>query len=127
MPARVRDGALTQRARGARWIPAGGSTPLGVLGHVNAALELAEQIDARRVPSAEHVVVPLGTGGTAAGLALGVRDRRTRHRVVGVRVVPRDRRRARSASCGSRNATARSSSACGERVPRIDPERLVHR
>jgi 1-aminocyclopropane-1-carboxylate deaminase/D-cysteine desulfhydrase-like pyridoxal-dependent ACC family enzyme len=27
-----------------RWIPPGGTSPLGMLGHVNAALELAEQI-----------------------------------------------------------------------------------
>ena len=38
--------AMRERIRGARWIAAGGSTPLGVLGHVNAGLELIEQVDA---------------------------------------------------------------------------------
>ncbi|HEY9225683.1 MAG TPA: pyridoxal-phosphate dependent enzyme, partial [Gemmatimonadaceae bacterium] len=57
----------TQHARGAKWIAAGGSTPLGILGHVNAGLELVDQIDAGVLPEPRNVVVPLGTGGTAAG------------------------------------------------------------
>jgi len=81
--------AMTQHLRGARWIAAGGSTPLGVLGHVNAALELIDQIDAGALPGPAAVVVPLGTGGTAAGLALGFAIARRDITVVGVRVVPR--------------------------------------
>jgi 1-aminocyclopropane-1-carboxylate deaminase/D-cysteine desulfhydrase-like pyridoxal-dependent ACC family enzyme len=77
-----------RRARGARWISAGGSTPLGVLGHVNAGLELAEQINAGELPAPAAVVVPLGTGGTAAGLALAFAIAGLDVRVVGVRVVP---------------------------------------
>ncbi len=76
------------RARGARWIAAGGSTPLGVLGHVNAGLELAEQITSDEIPSPAMVVVPLGTGGTAAGLALAFAIAGLDVKVVGVRVVP---------------------------------------
>lgn len=72
-----------------RWIPAGGSTPAGILGHVNAALELAEQIEAGLLPAPTHVVVPLGSGGTAAGLALGFAAARADITVVGARVVPR--------------------------------------
>ena len=72
-----------------RWIPAGGSAPLGVLGHVNAALELVEQIRAGRAPEPTHVVVPLGSGGTAAGLALGFAAAGVDIVVVGARVVPR--------------------------------------
>ena len=53
------------------WIPLGGSSPLGTLGHVNAGLELAGQIRDGLLPQPTQVVVPLGTGGTAAGLALG--------------------------------------------------------
>lgn len=81
--------ALTQRLRGARWIPAGGASPLGVLGHVNAALEFAEQVERGECELPEAVVVPLGTGGTAAGLALGFRIAGLGVHVVGVRVVPR--------------------------------------
>lgn len=78
-----------QRMRGARWIAAGGSTPLGVLGHVNAGLELVEQIESGVLPPPSSVVVPLGTGGTAAGLALAFAIARKPVVVVGARVVPR--------------------------------------
>lgn len=81
--------AWAWRQRGARWVAAGGSTPLGILGHVNAGLELVAQIDAGELPQPERVVVPLGTGGTAAGLALAFRIARRDIRVIGVRVVPR--------------------------------------
>jgi D-cysteine desulfhydrase len=81
--------AWIERARGARWIPAGGSSPLGVLGHVNAGLELIDQIDAGAMPEPKTVVVPLGTGGTAAGLALAFAIAQRPIRVVGARVVPR--------------------------------------
>lgn len=72
-----------------RWIPAGGAATVAILGHVNAALELAEQIAAGECDEPERVFVPLGTGGTAAGLALGFRIAGLRARVVAVRVVPR--------------------------------------
>jgi D-cysteine desulfhydrase len=78
-----------QRAQGATWIAAGGSTPLGVLGHVNAGLELVEQIERGEIPTPGMVVVPLGTGGTAAGLALAFAIAGLDVRVIAVRVVPR--------------------------------------
>ena len=82
--------ALTRRLSGkARWIPFGGTSPLGILGHVNAALELADQVEAGELPMPSRVVVPLGTGGTAAGLALGFAAAGMRTRVIGARVVPR--------------------------------------
>lgn len=81
--------AWKQRAEGARWIPAGGRSPLGTLGHVNAALELANQISAGELASPHHVIVPLGTGGTAAGLTLGFAIAGVETTVVGARVVPR--------------------------------------
>jgi len=81
--------AFAQRLRGARWIAAGGSTPLGILGHVNAGLELVAQIDAGGVPAPRRVIVPLGTGGTLAGLTLAFAIAARGIEVVGVRVVPR--------------------------------------
>jgi D-cysteine desulfhydrase len=81
--------AFAARLRGAHWVPAGGSTPLGVLGQVNAALELSEQVEDRLVPRPDRVVVPLGTGGTVAGLALGFAIANLETEVIGVRVVPR--------------------------------------
>ena len=77
---------LTRRAH---YIPLGGSTPLGTLGHVNAALELAEQVDAGELPHPLRVVVPLGSGGTAAGLALGFAIAGMETTLVGARVGPR--------------------------------------
>lgn len=70
-------------------VPAGGSSPLGVLGHVDAALELAAQVARGECPRPARVVLPLGTGGTAAGLLLGFAIAGLDTRVVAVRVVPR--------------------------------------
>lgn len=53
------------------WLPAGGATPLGVLGSVNALLECAGQLTAEGFPRPEAIVVPYGSGGTAAGLLVG--------------------------------------------------------
>ncbi len=68
-----------------RWIPGGGAHPRAVLGHLLAALELATQLDA----PPDAIVVPLGTGGTAAGIALGVAWLGWPTRVIAVRVAPR--------------------------------------
>jgi 1-aminocyclopropane-1-carboxylate deaminase/D-cysteine desulfhydrase-like pyridoxal-dependent ACC family enzyme len=75
--------------RPALYIPLGGSTALGTLGHVNAALELADQIEAGALPRPARVVVPLGSGGTAAGLALGFAMSGLDAVVIGARVGPR--------------------------------------
>ena len=79
------------RALGTRahWVPIGGSSALGALGHVNAALELAAQVAAGTLPEPSRLYVPLGSGGTAAGLALGAAIAGLRTVVVGVRVAPR--------------------------------------
>ena len=58
--------------RRVRWIPAGGSSPLGALGHAAAALELADQLGREHAPPPDTLVVPLGSGGTAAGLLVGL-------------------------------------------------------
>lgn len=52
-------------------VPLGGSSWQGTVGYVNAALELAAQIDAGDIPCPDRVYVALGTMGTAVGLALG--------------------------------------------------------
>jgi D-cysteine desulfhydrase len=82
--------AAARRLRGGvHWVPAGGSVPLGAIGHVSAALELAAQIKAARLPVPDVIVAPLGSGGTVAGLLVGLALAELRTRVVGVRVVPR--------------------------------------
>ena len=85
----LRAAALRLRERGTRWIPAGGSSPLGVLGQVDGALELADQIAAGLLPTPRRIVVPLGSGGTAAGLALGARLAGIEAEIIAVRVAPR--------------------------------------
>jgi 1-aminocyclopropane-1-carboxylate deaminase/D-cysteine desulfhydrase-like pyridoxal-dependent ACC family enzyme len=82
--------ATTRRVlRRVRWIPAGGSSPLGALGHATAALELADQLAREPTPAPDTLVVPLGSGGTAAGLLVGLALAGLPTRVLGVRVVPR--------------------------------------
>lgn len=81
--------ALHRFRSSARWIPAGGTAPLGILGHVDGALELVAQVNAGMLPSPSRVVVALGSGGTAAGLLLGFGIAGLQTEVVGVQVVPR--------------------------------------
>lgn len=78
-----------RKTRGDRAIPAGGTSPLGILGHVNAALELAEQVARRMLPLPKRVVVPLGSGGTAAGLSLGFGIAGMPVQIIAARVVPK--------------------------------------
>lgn len=49
----------------------GGATPLGALGYVNAAFELAHQVDAGECPVPEAIVLAVGSTCTSAGLLLG--------------------------------------------------------
>lgn len=73
-----------------RYIAIGGTAPLGVLGHVNAALELSEQIRRGEIPEPASIVLPLGSGGTAAGMLLGLTIAGlTSVEVIGARVGPR--------------------------------------
>lgn len=67
-------------------LPAGGATPHGVLGSVNAMLECGAQVEALGLPRPEAVVVPYGSGGTAAGLLLGARLLAWEVRIIAVRV-----------------------------------------
>jgi D-cysteine desulfhydrase len=65
-------------------LPAGGSSPVGALGYVEMALELADQVERGELPEPSCIVVAVGSGGTAAGLALGLRLAGLRTRVLGV-------------------------------------------
>ena len=117
--------AWRQRRHGSRWIPAGGSSPLGILGHVNAGLELVAQIDARQLPPPDRVVVPLGTGGTAAGLALAFSIAGRDIEVVGARVVPRVvGRRGRILHLARRTARL-IERVTGETLPRVRKEQVA--
>ncbi len=71
-------------------VPGGGSSPLGVVGFVNAGLELAAQVRAGLLPPPDAIYLALGTMGTAAGLALGLAAAGLQTRLVLVRVVRAD-------------------------------------
>ncbi|MFL6106111.1 MAG: 1-aminocyclopropane-1-carboxylate deaminase/D-cysteine desulfhydrase [Marmoricola sp.] len=66
------------------YLPAGGSNAVGSLGYVETALEIAEQVRSGELPEPGCVVTAIGSGGTAAGLALGLRLAGLRTRVFGV-------------------------------------------
>ncbi len=65
----------------------GGSSPLGSLGYVAAALELRRQVDDGALPAPATIFVPYGSGGTAAGLSVGLALAGLPTRVVAVQVV----------------------------------------
>lgn len=67
------------------YVSGGGATPLAVLGHLLAALELDRQL----ASPPDAIVTPLGSGGTAAGLLLGCMLLGWETRVIAVRVAPR--------------------------------------
>jgi D-cysteine desulfhydrase len=94
-------------------VPTGGSSALGDVGFVSAAFELAEQVEAGALPAPAEIYVPVGSGGTLSGLALGLALAGLRARVVGVLVtdiLPPGRRRV--------TALARATLA---RLRRLDP------
>lgn len=63
-------------------IPAGGTNAVGALGFVNAAFELAEQLQP------DIIYLPMGTGGTLAGLLVGLKLTGLAHtRIEAIRVV----------------------------------------
>ena len=70
-------------------VPFGGAAPAGIAGQVEAALELAAQVRRGELPEPARVVLPVGSGGTAAGVALGLAAGGLATEVVGVRVGPR--------------------------------------
>jgi D-cysteine desulfhydrase len=67
-------------------LPAGGSSATGALGFVAAARELSEQVRRGELPESAEVWCALGTGGTAAGLLVGLRLEGLRTRVRAVHV-----------------------------------------
>jgi D-cysteine desulfhydrase len=116
---------LHSSRRKVRYIPVGGTSPLGVLGHVNAALELADQISRGEMPRPASIVLPVGSGGTAAGILLGLTiSGLDSIEVVGARVGPRifsNRARVFAIARATRRLIARLT---GEKLPLPDSSRL---
>lgn len=71
-------------------IPTGGSCPLGILGFVNAAFELKEQIAAGVMPEPDRIYVPLGSAGTTVGLLIGLKAAGLKSKVIAVAVEPEE-------------------------------------
>ena len=71
------------------YLPPGGSSPTGMVGFVEAARELAKQVEAGELPEPDVVVVPASSGGTLAGLRVGFDVAGIDARLAGVRVVER--------------------------------------
>ena len=67
-------------------IPAGGSSPIGALGYVEAGLEFAEQLDTGKAAEVASIYLPFGTGGTVAGVAVGLAAAGVMTEIVAVRV-----------------------------------------
>jgi D-cysteine desulfhydrase len=67
----------------------GASSPMANLGYVDAMLELGEQVRRGEAPRPDVIVVPSGSGGTLAGLAVGAAILRWPTRIVGVRITER--------------------------------------
>lgn len=65
------------------YLPAGGSNAVGTLGYVDVALEIAAQVASGDLPEPASMVVPVGSGGTVAGLTLGLRLAGLSTRVLG--------------------------------------------
>jgi len=65
-------------------IPTGGTSTIGTLGYVNAAVELQAQVAAGELPEPAWIFVPMGSGGTVAGLTLGVQLAGLQSRVAAV-------------------------------------------
>jgi D-cysteine desulfhydrase len=87
-------------------------------------LELAEQVARGELPAPARVVVPLGSGGTAAGLALGLAIAGLHTTIAAVRVAPRivtGRRRVLRLARATSSLIERIT---GERVARVTRERV---
>lgn len=107
-----------------RYIPVGGSVPLGVLGHLNAGLEFVDQVRRGELPLPGRVILPMGTGGTAAGLVLGFAIANADIEVVGVRTGPRMFANKRAVLSLVRQTRRLIGTLCGERIPPVSPDRL---
>lgn len=76
-------------ARGAwpRIVPAGGSSPIGIMGIINAVFELDEQLRNGEMPTPDRIYTAVGSMGTAVGLMIGIALAGLNCAVVPVRVI----------------------------------------
>ena len=77
---------LEKSGRNPYTIPVGASTPLGTLGYVCGAREILHQANLENM-SIDHIIVPSGSGGTHAGLLVGLQEARANVPVTGINVL----------------------------------------
>ena len=68
-------------------MPPGGTSPASTLGYVNAVLELQQQCNNGEMPVPDTIYCALGSGGTAAGLSIGLSLVNWPTKLIAVRVV----------------------------------------
>lgn len=77
-----------EREKDAGWtpylIPYGGSNPIGASAYVMAAQELDEQINELAIPPFDRIVLASSSGGTQAGLEVGLRALQSTTRIIGI-------------------------------------------
>lgn len=71
------------------FVPPGASGALANLGYVGAAFELADQVQRGEMPRPDVIVVPAGSGGTAAALTLGCSLLGWNTKIIAVRITER--------------------------------------
>lgn len=80
---------LARAPRGSGYlVPPGASTPRPNLGYLDALFELEQQVHAGACPRPDAIVLPTGSSGTLAALALGARYIGWSTEVIGVRIAP---------------------------------------
>ncbi|MCP4809517.1 MAG: pyridoxal-phosphate dependent enzyme [Proteobacteria bacterium] len=113
-----------ERGHWPMFVWAGGSTPLGSLGWVEGALELGDQVRRGECPEPDALYVALGSGGTCAGLLVGLEMAGLKTQVHAVRVVDRLFANGTVVTWLARRAARLIADNGGPSV-RVDPSRLV--
>jgi D-cysteine desulfhydrase len=75
-----------RRSPGSYFIMPGAAEPVANLGYVDAMLELAGQVERGEAPKPDVIVLPTGSSGTLAALALGAAHLGWKTEIVGVRI-----------------------------------------
>jgi D-cysteine desulfhydrase len=78
---------LLALGRDSLYVPLGGSSPVATLAYARAALELCDQVQLGLLPEPDLIFVPMASGGTVAGLMIGLALAGASCRVVAVRTV----------------------------------------
>jgi D-cysteine desulfhydrase len=72
---------------GGMLVPLGGSSPLSTVGYIRAAFELHRQVLAHELPAPDRIYVAFASGGTTAGLLIGLALAGSTAQVVAVQTV----------------------------------------